>query len=100
MLLMIILAVMSGLALLLVGGELLMRGAMQAATRLSVSPLVIGLMLVGFGTSTPELVTPVQAALSGSPSIAYGNIVNSNIYNVVGTGGATALVAPTWMPAE
>lgn len=56
-----------GLVLLMAGGELLVRGAVQAATRLGVSPLVIGLTLVGFGTSMPELVTSVQAGLSGAP---------------------------------
>jgi len=55
-----------GLVLLIVGGELLVRGAVQVATGLGVSPLVIGLTLVGFGTSTPELVTSVQAALTGA----------------------------------
>ena len=73
------LILLSGLMLLIAGGELMVRGAVQVATRLGVSPLIIGLTLVGFGTSTPELVTSVQAALSGSPGIAYGNIVGSNI---------------------
>ena len=73
------LILLSGLMLLIAGGELMVRGAVQVATRLGVSPLIIGLTLVGFGTSTPELVTSVQAALSGSPWIAYGNIVGSNI---------------------
>lgn len=61
------LSLIGGLVLLVAGGELLMRGAVQVATRLGVSPLVIGLTLVGFGTSAPELVTSVQAALSGRP---------------------------------
>ncbi|MGD8907251.1 MAG: sodium:calcium antiporter, partial [Gammaproteobacteria bacterium] len=63
-----------GLALLIVGGELLVRGAVQVASRLGISPLVIGLTLVGFGTSTPELVTSIQAILTNAPGIAYGNI--------------------------
>lgn len=85
---------LGGLILLVLGGELLVRGAVQVATRFGVSPLVIGLTLVGFGTSTPELVTSVQAALSGSPGIAYGNIVGSNIANILLILGASAVLAP------
>lgn len=83
-----------GLILLIAGGELLVRGAVQVATGLGVSPLVIGLTLVGFGTSTPELVTSVQAALTGAPGIAYGNIVGSNIANILLIVGAAALLSP------
>lgn len=83
-----------GLVLLIAGGEFLVRGAVQIATSLSVSPLVIGLTLVGFGTSTPELVTSVQAALAGAPGIAYGNIVGSNIANILLIVGASALLSP------
>jgi cation:H+ antiporter len=88
------LPLIGGLVLLVIGGELLVRGAVQVATRFGVSPLVIGLTLVGFGTSTPELVTSVQAALSGSPGIAYGNIVGSNIANILLILGAAALLTP------
>ena len=88
------LPLIGGLVLLLAGGEFLVRGAVNVATRLGVSPLVIGLTLVGFGTSTPELVTSVQAALSNSPGIAYGNIVGSNIANILLILGAAALLAP------
>ncbi|MCA3573503.1 MAG: calcium/sodium antiporter [Aestuariivirga sp.] len=88
------LSLIGGLILLFAGGELLVRGAVQVATRLGVSPLVIGLTLVGFGTSAPELVTSVQAALIGSPGIAYGNIVGSNIANILLILGASALLAP------
>lgn len=90
----IALPLLGGLVLLVLGGELLVRGAVQVATRFGVSPLVIGLTLVGFGTSTPELVTSVQAALSGSPGIAYGNIVGSNIANILLILGASAVLAP------
>ena len=58
-----------GLAGLIIGGELLVRGAVSAASSFKISPMVIGLTLVGFGTSTPELVTSLQAALSGSSGI-------------------------------
>lgn len=83
-----------GLGLLMVGGDLLVRGAVQAAAKLGVSPLVIGLTLVGFGTSTPELVTSVQAGLSGAPGIAYGNVVGSNIANILLIAGISALLCP------
>jgi cation:H+ antiporter len=90
----ILLPLIGGLVLLVAGGELLVRGAIRVATRLGVSPLVIGLTLVGFGTSTPELVTSVQAALRGAPGIAYGNIVGSNIANILLILGASALLTP------
>ncbi|MEW5964876.1 MAG: calcium/sodium antiporter [Pseudomonadota bacterium] len=84
----------AGLALLIVGGELLVRGAVGVAERLGMSPLLIGLTLVGFGTSTPELVTSVEAAMIGSPGIAIGNVVGSNIANVLLILGASALISP------
>ncbi|MFV2051331.1 sodium:calcium antiporter [Aliiroseovarius sp. YM-037] len=83
-----------GLAGLVVGGEMLVRGAVSAAKSLGISPMVIGVTLVGFGTSTPELVTSVQAALSGSSGIAIGNVVGSNIGNVLLILGIAALIAP------
>lgn len=88
------LPLLGGLVLLVLGGEFLVRGAVRVAERLGVSPLVIGLTLVGFGTSTPELVTSVRAALADAPGIAYGNIVGSNIANVLLIGGVAALLAP------
>jgi cation:H+ antiporter len=88
------LPLLGGLLLLLAGGELLVRGAVQVATRLGVSPLVIGLTLVGFGTSTPELVTSLQAAAADAPGIAFGNIVGSNIANILLIVGAAALLSP------
>ena len=89
-----------GLILLIAGGEFLVRGAVQVAARLGVSPLVIGLTLVGFGTSTPELVTSVDAALRGYPGIAYGNIVGSNIANILLILGLSALVYPIAVTAR
>lgn len=88
------LPLLGGLGLLIAGGDLLVRGAVQVAGRLGVSPLVIGLTLVGFGTSTPELVTTAQAALVGAPGIAFGNIVGSNIANVLLILGAAAILCP------
>ncbi len=86
--------VLGGLVLLLGGGEALVRGAVSIARRLGVSPLVIGLTLVGFGTSAPELTTSLQAALGGAPGIAVGNVVGSNIANLLLILGLAALVAP------
>jgi cation:H+ antiporter len=86
--------VIIGLAGLIAGGELLVRGAVSAAKTMGISPMVIGLTLVGFGTSTPELVTSLQAALSGSSGIAIGNVVGSNIGNVLLILGIAALLSP------
>lgn len=88
------LPLIGGFLLLVFGGDLLVRGAVQVANRFGVSPLVIGLTLVGFGTSTPELVTSVQAALIGAPGIAYGNIVGSNIANILLIVGISAIIYP------
>ncbi|WP_245972430.1 calcium/sodium antiporter [Rhodovulum iodosum] len=90
----ILIPLVGGLVLLIAGGDLLVRGAVRVAATLGVSPLVIGLTLVGFGTSTPELVTSVQAALTDAPGIAYGNIVGSNIANVLLIGGVASIVFP------
>jgi cation:H+ antiporter len=83
-----------GVVLLFVGGDILVRGAVALARRLGVSPLLIGLTIVGFGTSTPELVTSVQAALVDSPGISIGNVVGSNIVNILFILGLTAMLAP------
>lgn len=83
-----------GLVLLTVGGEALVRGALAAARRLGVSPLLAGLVIVGFGTSAPELVVSVQAALKGTPEIALGNVIGSNIANILLILGVSALIMP------
>ncbi|MBI1392346.1 MAG: calcium/sodium antiporter [Alphaproteobacteria bacterium] len=83
-----------GLIVLVLGGDLLVRGASGIAGRLGVSPLLIGLTLVGFGTSTPELVTSLQAAFANSPGIAIGNVVGSNIANILLILGVAALLHP------
>ncbi|MBJ3762809.1 calcium/sodium antiporter [Maribius pontilimi] len=83
-----------GLVFLVAGGELLVRGAVALAARFGVSPLLIGLTVVGFGTSTPELVTSIQAALAGSPGIAVGNVVGSNIANILLILGVSAVLLP------
>ncbi len=83
-----------GLLLLVVGGDGFVRGAVAIARRAGLSPLLIGLTLVGFGTSTPELLTSVQAALAGSPGIAVGNVVGSNIANILLILGLAAILHP------
>ncbi|SFE78229.1 calcium/sodium antiporter [Roseivivax sediminis] len=83
-----------GLAALLGGGELLVSGAVTLAQRFRVPPMVIGLTLVGFGTSAPELFTSLNAALTGRPGIAVGNVVGSNIANILLIVGLSALLAP------
>jgi len=83
-----------GLVLLLAGGEALVRGAVAAARQLGISPLVIGLTVVGFGTSAPELVVSVDAAISGAPALALGNVLGSNIANMLLIVGAAALLTP------
>jgi|AntAceMinimDraft_1070359.scaffolds.fasta_scaffold00156_21 cation:H+ antiporter len=82
-----------GFAALIAGGELIVRSAVSIAQRLHVSPMIIGLTLVGFGTSTPELVTSIEAALIGSPGIAVGNVVGSNIANILLILGVAASIA-------
>ena len=84
----------AGLVGLAIGGELLVRGAVGIAQRLGVSNLVTGLVIVGFATSMPEMVASVEAALAGSPGIAWGNVVGSNLANTLLILGATALVTP------
>lgn len=89
-----ILLVAAGLVLLAIGGELLVRGSVGMATRLGISPLLAGLTIVGFGTSTPELATSIQAAMAGSPGIAVGNVIGSNIANILFILGVSALILP------
>jgi cation:H+ antiporter len=84
----------AGLLSLTLGGEALVRGASRLAAVLGVSPLVIGLTVVAFGTSSPELAVSVGSALSGQPDIAVGNVVGSNILNVLFILGLSALLAP------
>lgn len=83
-----------GLTILVVGAELFLRGAVAAGFRLGMSPFMIGVVIVGFGTSAPELAVNVSAALRGSTDMALGNIVGSNIANVGLILGLSALLRP------
>lgn len=84
----------AGLVLLSLGGEGVVRGAVGVARRLGVSELLIGLTLVGFGTSTPELLTSVSAALRGSDGVALGNVVGSNVSNILLIAALAAVARP------
>jgi cation:H+ antiporter len=83
-----------GLVYLLAGGDLLVRGAVALARRFHVSPIAIALTVVAFGTSLPELVVVVQASLAGYPGLVFGNVVGSNIANVLLVLGTAAVIYP------
>lgn len=85
---------LAGLIGLFFGGEALVRGSVGIARRMAIPPLLIGLTVVGFGTSTPELLVSVDAAWRGVPDIAIGNIIGSNIANILLIVGLSALVWP------
>ncbi len=83
-----------GVALIILGANFLTDGAAAFARRLGLSPLMVGLTIVAFGTSAPELVVSLTSALSGSSDIALGNVVGSNIFNILVIAGVTSMVAP------
>ena len=85
---------LAGLALLTVGAEALVRGAARIAALFGMPPLVIGLTIVALGTSSPELAVSVKAALANQPSVAIGNAVGSNIFNVLFILGLSAMIVP------
>ncbi|MBK1717751.1 calcium/sodium antiporter [Thiocystis violacea] len=91
---------LTGLVLLAVGARLLVMGAVDIALALGVDELVIGLTLVAVGTSLPELMTSVIASLRGNRDIAVGNVVGSNLFNILGVLGIGALVAPGGIPVS
>ncbi len=90
-----ILTLIAGLVLLVLGGDILVRGSVSIAEKLLVPPLIIGLTIVSVGTSAPELLISVQAALAGSGGLAIGNVVGSNIANVLLVLGLPALIRAT-----
>ena len=89
-----ILLLIGGLVLILLGANGLTDGASSIAKRFNIPSIVIGLTIVAFGTSTPELTVSVSSALKGSADIAIGNVVGSNIFNTLMIVGCTALFAP------
>ena len=83
-----------GLVLLVVGADRLVHGASRLAGVLGVSPLVVGLTIVAYGTSAPEVAVSVTSAMEGQAALAFGNVVGSNIFNVLFILGISALIAP------
>jgi cation:H+ antiporter len=84
----------AGLGLLVLGAEWLVKGASRLARALGISPLVIGLTVVAYGTSAPEMAVSLKSAWAGQPDLALGNVVGSNVFNVLFILGASALIAP------
>lgn len=91
---MMVVLILGGFVLLFVGGEALVRGSVGIARKFGMSELVIGLTLVGFGTSLPEMVTSLQALSVGAVGLSVGNVIGSNVANILLVLGAAALVAP------
>jgi cation:H+ antiporter len=90
----------AGLGLIVTGGGVLVKGAIGLAEQLGVSDAVVGLTIVAIGTSLPELVTSVMAAWRRQGDMALGNVLGSNIYNILFIGGLTGVIAPTTVPAD
>ena len=91
------LAIIGGFILLVWGADRFVHGASATARNLGVSPLIIGLTIVGFGTSAPEILVSIVAALEGNPGLAVGNALGSNITNIGLVLGTTALKAHPWL---
>ena len=87
-------AIVGGLVLLVIGAEALVRGASRLATMLGLSPLIIGLTIVAYGTSAPEMAVSVQSSLAGQGDIALGNVIGSNIFNILLILGLSSLITP------
>jgi len=95
-----VLLIVGGIALLVLGGELLVRGAVSLARTFGMTERLIGLTIVAAGTGTPELATSIIAARRGQSEIALGNAIGSNIFNILGILGITAIVRPLHISAE
>lgn len=88
----------AGLVLLMAGGQLVVREAATLAARLGISPIVIGVVIVGFGTSAPELATAVRASMAGTPALAFGNAVGASMANLLIVLALAACLAPLHIP--
>ena len=95
-----ILLFLGGIVALVLGAESLVRGASKLALSFGISPLVVGLTVVAFGTSAPETTVSVSAVLTGQTDIAVGNVVGSNIFNVLFILGVAALIVPLRVDAQ
>ena len=91
---------LAGLGFLIIGAESLVKGSSRLAVIFGISPLVIGLTVVAFGTSSPELAVSIKAALSGQGNIAIGNVIGSNIFNVLFILGLSALIVPLFVSKQ
>ena len=89
-----------GLLILLLAGDVLVKGAVNLALRLGIPALIVSLTIVAFGTSAPELLIAIDAVLDVQPGLAVGNVVGSNIYNILLIGGATMSLAPQALPSD
>lgn len=94
---MIVILLLIGLGLIVLGADWLVDGASSVARRMGVSEFVIGLTIVGFGTSCPELVVSLTGALEGNSAISLGNVVGSNIFNILFILGLTSVILPVSM---
>ena len=92
-----ILILIVGLVILVFGGNFLIKGSSSIALKVKLSPLVVGLTIVAFGTSAPELLISVKAALTSSPDLAMGNVIGSNICNLALVLGLTAIISPIYV---
>jgi cation:H+ antiporter len=88
------LSIVAGILLLYLGSESLVRGSSRLAAHFGIPPLIIGLTIVAFGTSAPELIVSISAALKGASDVALGNVIGSNIFNIAVILGITALIRP------
>ena len=95
-----VLAFLGGMGCLVIGSQLLVKGAVTIAEALEVNPLIIGLTIVAFGTSLPELATSIVASVRGERDIAVGNVVGSNIFNILVVLGVTSALAPNGIVIE
>lgn len=92
-----IVTLIAGLVLLGFSGDALVRGAISAAQRMRIPPIIIGLTIVALGTSAPELIVSIEAALAGAPGLAIGNIVGSNLSNTLLVLGVPAIISPLFL---
>ena len=91
---MYIIMLLVGLGLIVLGADWLVNGASSIARRAGISEFIIGLTIVGFGTSCPELVVSITGAIEGNADISVGNVVGSNIFNILFILGSSALITP------
>jgi cation:H+ antiporter len=90
----LLLIFLAGLCFLIIGAEFLVRGASRLASSFGISPLIVGLTVVAFGTSSPELAVSMKSVLSGQTDIALGNVIGSNIFNILFILGTSAIITP------